>query len=83
MRKSGRWLLCLDFFFFFPSFLPIQFGENTGRASFLKDNGGKSHSENTGRQLQGSVSKDTGRKLCISSSSPVTLAHRQEAGKEV
>lgn len=32
--------------------------EKTGKGSFTEDNGGKSHSKNTGQQLRGSVSKD-------------------------
>lgn len=76
MALSSAWI-----FFFFSSFLPIQYGENSGRVSFSKDNGGKRHSENTGQQLQGSIFKDTGPLihpallwLCLIS---------EEAGKEV
>lgn len=82
MRKSGRWLFRLDLFFLAFSQYSV---ENTGQAPFSEDNGGKSHSENTGQQLQGSESLRT---LChrpgMSPSSPVTVANRQgEAGKEV
>lgn len=59
--------------------------EKTGKASFSEDNGGKSHSKNTGQQLRGPVSKDAVPLPCMSPCSPAAVSNqrgRQERKSE-
>lgn len=71
--------------YFFPAFYQYSTEKTSGKASFSKDNEGKSHSENTGQQLRGSESLRTlCHWPCISPSSPVTVSNQEgEAGEEV
>ena len=68
---------------FFPAFYQYSVEKTLAGLLSLGTIGGKAILQNTGRQLQGPVSKERSHWPCISSSSPVTMSNQGEAGKEV
>lgn len=84
MRKSGRWLFRLDYYYFFAAFYQYGREKNSGKASFSKDNGGKAILQTLSSSCRTQISKDTvPLAVSISHCSPVTVSNHGRVGKEV
>lgn len=81
MRKSGRWLFRLDYFF--PAFYPYSREKTLAGLLSLRTMGGKAVLKTPGGSCRAQSPRTPGRWPGVSSYSPVTVANQREAGKEV